>query len=238
MNNQKVTLNLGDLRDDIKPLTDNQALSFQYWNEGSVLLGLNGAAGCGKTYLGVYLALTTMLTRSDIYDNICIIRSAEPTKNQGFLPGTKEEKEAVYESPYEDIVNKLIKSGRKQKFGGNPYNELKENGTIKFESTSYLRGITMDNTIVILDEMQNCSFHELSTVITRLGTDSRLILCGDYYQSDLRGNDKNGIKHFLNVLNTMNSYKSVEFTWEDCVRSSLVKEFLQKSEKYMKTNRV
>jgi len=238
MNNQKVTLNLGDLRDDIKPLTDNQALSFQYWNEGSVLLGLNGAAGCGKTYLGVYLALTTMLTRSDIYDNICIIRSAEPTKNQGFLPGTKEEKEAVYESPYEDIVNKLIKSGRKQKFGGNPYNELKENGTIKFESTSYLRGITMDNTIVILDEMQNCSFHELSTVITRLGTDSRLILCGDYYQSDLRGNDKNGIKHFLNVLNTMNSYKSVEFTWEDCVRSSLVKEFLQKSEKYLKTNRV
>jgi len=231
MNNTRVSFKFSDLKDDIKPLTDNQGLAFSSWNkEDTDVLVLSGAAGAGKTFLGMYLGLTTM-AKNDLYNNIVIVRSAEPTKNIGFLPGTEEEKNAVYESPYKGIINQIVKHSSKAKFGGDVWGKLKEQGTVQFESTSFLRGITWDNTIVIVDEMQNCTMHELDTVMTRIGKDSKIIFCGDYYQSDLsKDSDKKGILEFLNILKYMKKSDVVEFTWEDCVRSGIVRDYLMTKE--------
>lgn len=228
MNNTKVKLMESDLK-QIELLTKNQHKAFEYWNkENSEILILNGAAGVGKTFLGVHLALKEIVSDSPIKNIICI-KSPEETKKVGFLPGALDEKVEVFQDSFVDNLNKLIES--KSKFGGDPWAFLKEKGTVSFKPSSYLRGVTWDDSVVILDEMQNCTFHELDTIITRLGRNSRLILCGDYYQSDLtKEKDKNGIREFLHIVKHMNRSDIVEFTWEDCVRCDIVRDYLMTKE--------
>jgi phosphate starvation-inducible protein PhoH len=107
------------------------------------------------------------------------------------------------------------------------YGNLKSQDSINFWSTSFLRGTTLDNAVVIVDEFQNLNFHELDSIMTRVGQDSKIMFCGDATQSDLvKTNDRNGIVDFMNILRKMPSFDIIEFGIDDIVRSGLVKEYI------------
>jgi len=201
-----------------EPLTLNQELTFKAYNKNRNIL-LHGLAGTGKTFLSMYLSLKEVLGKSK-YKKIIIVRSVVPTRDMGFLPGTQKEKTKVYEAPYQAVCNELF--GR-----GDAYELLKTRGVIEFISTSFIRGTTIGNSIVIVDEVNNMTFHELDSVITRLGNNSKILLCGDFRQSDLiKQSDRNGLRHFMNILEKMGSFEHIEFEQEDIVRSGLVKEYI------------
>lgn len=197
----------------------NQQRTFDYWGENYNLV-LSGAAGSGKTFLALYLALKSFLLLK--YEKVIIIRSIVPTRNIGFLKGTQAEKEGVYEETYRNLVQKLLPSVP------NAYDALKKEKTLLFTSTSFIRGNNIDNAVVVIDEFSNMTYHELSSVITRLGDNCRVIFSGDFYQSDLRYEDeKAGVLQFLKVVSHMKEdFKRIDFGIEDIVRSGLVKRFL------------
>jgi phosphate starvation-inducible protein PhoH len=213
----------------IKPLTDAQSDAFHSFFQEKNLL-LHGVAGTGKTYISLYLALRDVLNPLTDYDKIIILRSIVASRDIGFLPGSVQEKTAVYEEPYRMICRNLYGKA-------DAYDVLKENEVIEFSTTSFLRGLTLDRSVVIIDEMQNLSYQELSTVITRMGEKSRVIFCGDYQQSDLeREREKQGIMHFMKILKTMNEFDFIEFNYHDIVRSDLVKKFIIAESEYKKNN--
>jgi predicted ribonuclease YlaK len=203
----------------VEAKTENQQRAFDYFSEGYNLI-LSGSAGSGKTMLALYLGLKSLLLRK--YEKVVIIRSIVPTRNIGFLKGTQQEKECVYEQTYLNLVNKLLPTIP------NAYDVMKKEKTIEFTSTSFIRGNNIDKAVVIIDEFSNLTYHELSSVITRLGENVRVIFSGDFYQSDLRYSDeKEGVLKFLKVLSLMEEdFKRVDFTIDDVVRSGLVKRFL------------
>lgn len=207
----------------IEPITDAQKDVFKYFPKGH--LCLSGSAGAGKTFLAMYLSLEQVLDSTvPEYKKIVVVRSAVPTRDMGFLPGDQSEKEAAYEAPYVSICDELFEDT-------GAYEKLKNIGSIQFITTSFIRGITLDNAIVIVDECQNLTFHELDSVITRLGENSKFILCGDYYQSDFdKQKDKDGILKFIEVIDKMRDFYHVEFTWKDIVRSGLVREYIMTKE--------
>jgi predicted ribonuclease YlaK len=195
---------------------------FDNWEKNNMVL--SGSAGTGKTFISLYLALKDMLDKNTPYNKIMIVRSAVPTRDMGFLPGTQAEKEAAYTVPYQIIVNDLFQD----KEAWAKLIQLKE---ISFVTTSYLRGMTYNNCILIVDEAQNCNYHELCSVITRVGHDCKFVMCGDYYQSDFtRQTEKDGINTFLNILDRMNHFETIEFTWKDIVRSGIVRDFIMTKE--------
>ncbi len=203
----------------VEAKTENQQRAFDYFSEGYNLI-LSGSAGSGKTMLALYLGLKSLLLRK--YEKVVIVRSIVPTRNIGFLKGTQQEKECVYEQTYLNLVNKLLPTIP------NAYDVMKKEKTIEFTSTSFIRGNNIDKAVVIIDEFSNLTYHELSSVITRLGENVRVIFSGDFYQSDLRYSDeKEGVLKFLKVLSLMEEdFKRVDFTIDDVVRSGLVKRFL------------
>ena len=202
----------------ITPMTENQRATFEAYEDGYDIV-LNGVPGSGKTFVALYLALDEM-QNSNAYDRIIIIRSAVASRDIGFLPGSAKEKMRVYEEPYQNIVNELYERG-------DGWDLLKTKKSIDFMTTSFLRGLTFDNAIVIVDEMQNCSYEELRTIITRVGENTRLIFSGDYRQSDLKNDrEKEGILTFTRILSKIADIKTIEFGIEDIVRSDLVKKFL------------
>ena len=203
----------------LEPITDNQGVVFEYFKKEYHMV-LSGSAGSGKTFLSMFLALEQVLDKDTPYDKLIIVRSVVPTRDIGFLPGTKEEKEDVYTQPYVSIAHELFEDK-------GAYEKLVTQGALQFLTTSYIRGTTLRNAVVLVDEMQNLNFHELDSVITRVGENCRFIMCGDYYQSDFeKKNDKDGIVKFLNILDNMKRFKHVEFTWKDIVRSDLVREYI------------
>ena len=193
---------------------------------------LHGVAGTGKTYIALYKALDDILDYTSAYDKVVVVRSAVPSREIGHLPGDEKEKSEVYQQPYIQICNELFNHIQ-------PYARLQEQKSLHFMITSYVRGITLDNAIVIVDECQNMNWEELSTIMTRVGYRSKIIFCGDYRQTDLYRNnkDKSGLLHFHEVAKMMPSFTSVEFSTDDIVRSSLVKDFLIACEKYELTKR-
>ena len=205
----------------IKPKTKTQDVVFQEYNKGKSLF-LHGYAGTGKTFVTLYLAIKEVLEKKN-YKKILILRSAVPSRNQGFLPGSPEEKAKVFEEPYEQICDTLF--GR-----GDGYKILKLRGVIEFSTTSYLRGITLDDTIIVVDEVQNLSWSELNTVMTRIGENSKIIFCGDFRQTDLRS-DKD-LRKFMHILSLMSSVSFIDFKKEDIIRSGLCKEFIIKTAEY------
>ena len=203
----------------IKPLTPNQEKVFSSYNQGYHLM-LHGFAGTGKTFCALYLALNEILNKDTIYNKIVIIRSVVPSRDMGFLPGSMKEKIQVYEEPYREICDSLF--GR-----GDGYDILKMKGIVQFTTTSYLRGLTFNNAIVILDESQNLSFQECDTVLTRMGDESRLIVCGDYRQTDLnKPHEKEGVTQLMKITNRINTFQHIEFDKEDIVRSGLVRSYI------------
>lgn len=207
----------------INPLTVNQQRVWDAYNNESNLM-LHGYAGTGKTFLSMYLALKEVLT-SDIYKRVVIIRSVVPSRDMGFLPGTEKQKAEVYEQPYQEICDNLF--GR-----GDGWRILKLKRLVEFTTTSFLRGTTFNDSIIIVDECNNMNFQEIDTVMTRIGNNSRIIFCGDYRQADLhKPHDKTGIKELMAVTRRMPSFEHIEFGIEDIVRSGVVKEYIiQKTE--------
>ena len=210
----------------IKAITENQKIAFEAYKQQKKNLFLHGAAGTGKTFISLYLALEEALDNTTKFDTVYIIRSAVPTREIGFLPGDEEDKTALYQIPYQNMVQFMFEQPSDQAFTM-LYDRLRAQGTIMFLTTSYLRGITLDNSIIIVDECQNLNFHELDTIMTRVGQDSKIIFSGDFFQSDLTKNgDKDGMPRFLDIINDMEEFKSVEFNIGDIVRSGLVRSYL------------
>ena len=209
----------------VKPITDNQGLVFNSWKKGKNQF-LFGAAGTGKTFISLYLALTDIMDLKKPYDKVILVRSLIPTREIGFLPGDEEDKSALYQVPYQNMVQFMFQQPNEQSFS-NLYARLKSQGSLFFLSTSFLRGLTFDNSIIIVDECQNLNFHELDTIITRVGQDSKIIFSGDFYQTDLiKQNDKNGLHTFLRILEEMEEFNCLEFTIGDIVRSGFVRNYL------------
>ena len=209
----------------VDPLTDNQKTAFAQYNEGKNLL-LHGAAGTGKTFITLYLALQEVLDESTPYDKIYIVRSLVPTREIGFLPGDHEDKSALYQIPYKNMVRYMFSMPDDNSFEM-LYDNLRAQETISFWSTSFIRGVTLDNAIVIVDEFSNLNFHELDSMITRIGEDSKIMFCGDITQTDLtRENDRSGISDFIKILQEMKEFACIEFDINDIVRSGLVKSYL------------
>lgn len=208
----------------IEPLTENQRASFEAYMSGKNLL-LHGCAASGKTFCGLYLALRDILSGDSKAEKVIIVRSIVPTRDVGFLPGTLAEKMAVYEMPYKAIVNELF-------CRGDAYDTLKSKGLIEFMSTSFIRGITISNAIIVVDECQNQNFGELQSVITRVGKNCRVIFSGDVEQQDtMKPNEIDGIDDFMDILEIMPSFACVEFTSKDILRSQFVKEYFEAKEK-------
>ena len=209
----------------IKSITDNQKLVFDSWKKGKNQF-LFGAAGTGKTFVSLYLALQSVLDLKKPYDKVVLVRSLIPTREIGFLPGDEEDKAALYQVPYRNMVQFMFEMQNEQEFN-NLYDKLKGQGTLYFLSTSFLRGLTFDNAVIIVDECQNMNFHELDTIITRVGQDSRIIFCGDFDQTDLvKQNERNGLHDFLRILEEMEEFHCLEFTIGDIVRSGFVRNYL------------
>lgn len=203
----------------ISPLTDNQRKTFEAYRAGKNLM-LHGMAGTGKTFISMYLALNDVINKES-YDNVTIVRSVVPTRDMGFLPGSQNEKSKAYEMPYFPIATDLF--GR-----GDAYDLLKNKKLINFITTSFIRGTTINDSVIIVDEVENMTAHELDSVITRVGKNCKIIFCGDYRQTDfIKESDRNGLLGFMRVLEEMESmFASIEFGQDDIVRSGLVKQYI------------
>jgi len=221
---RKKPINL-DLLIDIDPLTDNQKLLFESYSKDKNIVAY-GAAGTGKTFITLYNALCDVLDEKSPYEKIYLVLSLVSTREIGFLPGDHEDKSSLYQIPYKNMVKYMFQMPSDADFEM-LYGNLKTQETISFWSTSFIRGTTLDNCIVIVDEFQNLNFHELDSIITRVGENSKIMFCGDATQSDLvKTNEKNGIVDFMKILRVMPSFDVIEFGVDDIVRSGLVKEYI------------
>jgi predicted ribonuclease YlaK len=210
---------------DIEPLTENQTKLFDSYAEGKNIVAY-GAAGTGKTFITLYNALKDVLDETSPYEKIYIVRSLVATREIGFLPGDHEDKSSLYQIPYKNMVKYMFQMPSDADFEM-LYGNLKTQETIGFWSTSFIRGTTLDNCIIIVDEFQNLNFHELDSIITRVGENTKIMFCGDATQSDLiKTNEKNGIVDFMRILDIMPSFDKIEFGIEDIVRSGICKEYI------------
>ena len=209
----------------IEPLTTNQEKVFKSYAKGKHLV-LHGAAGTGKTFISLYLALQQVLDEGNPYEKVYMVRSLVPTREIGFLPGDHEDKSSLYQIPYKKMVQSMFEMPDDNAYEM-LYDNLKAQETISFWSTSFIRGTTLDNAIVIIDECQNLNFHELDSIITRVGQDSKIIFCGDAAQTDLlKNNERTGILDFQRIIQNMDEFSLVEFGIDDIVRSGLVRSYL------------
>lgn len=216
---RKLKLKIDDLQ-VFNPLTENQTKFYELYKQGTQAMMLHGAAGTGKTFIALYKALEEVMDKGNSFEKVVIVRSVVPSREIGHLPGDEKEKTDVYVAPYRAVCQDLFNVEQ-------AYDRLVEQKNIEFMITSFVRGITIDNAVIIVDECQNMNFQELSSIITRVGEGSKIIFCGDFKQTDLnRKHDQSGLKDFVEVINRMPSFRNVEFGIEDIVRSALVKEFI------------
>jgi len=212
-----------------EPITNNQKIAYEAWDEGDNLV-LCGSAGTGKTFIGMYLGLESVLDKSWEQNKLVIVRSVVPTREMGYLPGSIEEKVDAYIAPYRSITNELFNDR-------NAFDMLESQGQLSFMSTSFIRGITLDDCVLLIDEMQNLTFHELDSIITRVGRNTKVIFSGDYYQSDLtKETDKNGVLHFMNIMEQLKDFSIIEFNWTDIVRSGFVRDYIMTKEMLERKN--
>lgn len=216
----RLKLRIEDLK-TFKPLTENQAAFYNSYAVGEYFMMLSGSAGTGKSFIALYKALEECMDKGNSFNRVLIVRSAVQTRDVGFLKGSLDEKTSIYEDPYIQICATLF---------GKPdaYQRLKEQGYVEFTTTTAIRGMSFDNSIVILDEMQNCTFQELDTILTRIGHQSKILFVGDLSQNDLlkKSSEVTGLPQFLRIAETMDEFCRIHFTSADIVRSSLVKSYI------------
>jgi len=219
-------LRLDDLK-TFEPLTQNQKKFFDAYKTGDYFIALHGVAGTGKTFCALYKAIEEVLDKSNPFNKIIVVRSAVQGREIGHLPGDVNEKMEIYQQPYRQICETLF--GRRD-----AWDRLAEQHHIEFISTSFIRGMSFDDAIIIVDEMQNLTYEEIDTVMTRVGYRSKIIWCGDYRQTDLnkKKNDVSGILKFFDIAYHMSAFTKIEFTVDDIVRSSLVKDYIIAKMKY------
>ena len=214
-----------DMMVAVEPITANQKIAFESYQEGKNLF-LYGAAGTGKTFITLYNALKEVLDPVTPYQKVVIVRSLVSTREIGFLPGDHEDKSFLYQIPYKNMVKYMFELPTDQEFEM-LWGNLKAQESVTFWSTSFIRGTTLDDSIVIVDESQNLNFHELDSIITRCGENCKIMFCGDAAQTDLiKTNEKNGILDFQKIITRMPEFDLVEFNINDIVRSGLVKSYL------------
>ncbi len=214
-----------DMMVDVQPITTNQKIAFEHYNNSKNLF-LYGAAGTGKTFITLYMALKEVLDPLTSYNKVVLVRSLVSTREIGFLPGDHEDKSALYQIPYKNMVKYMFELPTDNDFEM-LWGNLKAQESVTFWSTSFIRGTTLDNSIVIIDESQNLNFHELDSIITRVGEDTKIMFCGDVAQTDLvKTNEKNGILDFQKIITRMPEFELVEFDVNDIVRSGLVKSYI------------
>jgi len=214
-----------DMMVDIEPLTENQTKVFNAYKEDKNLF-VYGAAGTGKTFITMYLALKEVLNPLTPYNRVVVVRSLVATREIGFLPGDHEDKSSLYQIPYKNMVKYMFELPTDNDFEM-LWGNLKTQESVKFWSTSFIRGTTLDDCIVVVDECQNLNFHELDSIITRVGENCKIHFCGDASQSDLvKTNERNGILDFMKIIQAMPEFESIEFGAEDIVRSGLVKSYI------------
>ena len=203
------------------PLTENQRKFFDAYRQGDYFIALLGSPGVGKTFLALYRGIEEVLNKDNPFNHVVIVRSAVQVRDQGFVPGSLEEKMAIYEMPYVDICSTLF--GR-----DDAWNRLREQKRIQFMSTTAIRGVTLDDAIIIVDECQSMTWHELNSIISRCGYRSKIIFVGDLKQNDLLKNkhDVSGLTEFLKIARTMSEFTEISFTPDDIIRSSLVKSWI------------
>ena len=207
-----------------EPISDKQTKVVAEYKSGNSLV-LSGSAGTGKTYIALSLALEDVLDKNTRYEKLVIIRSIVPTRDIGFLPGDEDEKKDAYTAPYRSILSEICSKDSEA------YAKLIDSDELEFMSTSFIRGITINNAIIVVDEFQNCNGHELDSIITRMGRNCKLIICGDYYQSDFtKDNDKKSVVKFLEIIRQLNRFSYIEFTWQDIVRSDIVRDYIMTKE--------
>jgi len=218
--NNSLKLKLDHLK-TFDPLTENQQKFFTAYKQGDYFIALHGVAGTGKTFCAMYKALEEVLDKNNPFKKIIVVRSAVQSREVGHLPGDISEKMEIYQQPYRQICETLF--GRKD-----AWDRLEEQNFVEFISTSFIRGMSFDDAIIIVDEMQNMTFEEIDTVMTRVGYRSKIIWCGDYRQTDLnkKKNDVSGILKFFDIAHHMKAFTRIEFTVDDIVRSSLVKDYI------------
>lgn len=224
----KLKIRIDDLK-TIQPLTDNQRKFFEQYKNSQAML-LHGVAGTGKSYIAIYKALEEVLDKGTTYQKVVVVRSAVPSREIGHLPGDEKEKTEVYQQPYIEICSDLFNRS-------DAFQRLQEQRAVNFMITSFVRGITLDDSIIVVDECQNMTDMELNSIITRVGNRSKIIFCGDFRQTDLyKKTDMSGLKKFMVIADMMPSFKAIEFEVDDIVRSDLVKEYIlarmQYEEKY------
>lgn len=209
----------------VDPLTDNQKKLFESYKKNQNIVAY-GTAGTGKTFITLYNALKDVLDPMTPYEKIYLVRSLVATREIGFLPGDHEDKSSLYQIPYKNMVKYMFQMPSDADFEM-LYGNLKNQNSISFWSTSFLRGTTFDNSIILIDEFQNLNFHELDSIITRVGDNCKIMFCGDASQSDLvKTNEKNGIVDFMKILSQMPSMDIIEFNIDDIVRSGLCREYI------------
>lgn len=218
----KATVKFEDLY-QYEPQTESQKRAYDAWDDGENLV-LAGSAGTGKTFVALYLAMEAVLERETSYNKCIIVRSVVPTRDMGYLPGTVEEKKEVFETPYKAICHELFNDDKS-------YNKLINSHQIEFITTSFIRGLTIDNAIIIVDEMQNLNFHELDSVITRVGNNCRIIFSGDYHQSDFKDeSERDGIQRFLRIVEQLRNFSVITYGWQDIVRSDFLRDYIMTKE--------
>lgn len=208
----------------LQPITEKQIRVVEEYKKGCNLV-LSGSAGTGKTFMALSLALEDVLDKNTRYDRVVIVRSIVPTRDIGFLPGDEEEKKEAYATPYRSLITEICSNDKEA------WAKLLASDELEFMSTSFIRGITISNAIIVVDEFQNCNGHELDSIITRMGKNSKLIICGDYYQSDFtKETDKKSVLKFLEILQQLNRFTCIEFKWQDIVRSDVVRDYIMTKE--------
>ena len=216
---------------EIEPLTPNQVKVFKAYEQSKSIV-MAGSAGTGKTFVALSLAFEDVLDKETSFDKVVIVRSIVPTRDIGFLPGNEDEKKDAYTGPYRAACAELFEDPE-------AWDKLKNSHKVEFLSTSFIRGMTISNAVVIIDEMQNLTFHELDSVVTRIGQNCKFIMCGDYYQSDFdKERDRNGILKFLEIIEQLRNFEIVEFTWEDIVRSDFVRDYIMTKEMLEKDGKI